>query len=120
MSKIFGANWQTTVWGGLQAIFTAIVMGTLTFPDDWSDHKKVAIFIGACISTFFGVTFAVKAKSREVTGGTKQQTANGSLAEPGTQSLVDDTIIASIQSGEQVTPEQREGVAGMTAGSRGN
>lgn len=110
--KIFGANWQTTVMGGLQALFTAFITGTLTFPSNWHDPKQVALFICVVIGTVFGLSFAVTAKARQVTGGTTQQTVSGAEAEKGTQNLVDDTVVASIKSGDSgVTPDQRMAVA---------
>lgn len=110
MSKIFGANWNTTVFGGLQALFSAFVAGTITFPTDWSDKKQVVLFILVIIGTFFGLKFAVDAKSRNVTGGTVQQTTSGARAEEGTQTLVDETVRATLASGEPVTPYQAKAV----------
>jgi hypothetical protein len=110
MSKLLGANWQTTLTGGLQALFTALVTGTLTFPKDWHSPGQVFLFALVVIGTFFGFKFAVATKSKDVTGGSVQQTVDGKLAEPGTQTLVDQTVIASIKSGETVTPEQKRAV----------
>lgn len=50
----------------------------------------------------------VKQKDKNVTGGVVQQTASGAIADAGTRSLVDETIKATIKSGEQVTPEQKQ------------
>ena len=50
----------------------------------------------------------IKQKDKNVTGGVVQQTANGAVAELGTQSLVDATIRASIASGSPVTQEQKQ------------
>lgn len=110
VTKLFGANWQTTLTGGLQALFTAFVTGTLTFPSNWHDPKQVILFAFVVIATFFGLKFAIAAKSKNVTGGSVQQTLSGDVAARGTQTLVDDTVKATIASGEPVTPEQREAV----------
>lgn len=111
MAKLFGANWKTTVTGGLQAVISAIAMGTLTFPSDWKNPQQVALFLLVLLGTFFGVKFAMTAKDKEVTGGITQQTVSGEVADPGTQTLVDETVKASIKSGDlKVTPEQKEAV----------
>lgn len=111
--KIFGANWKTTVTGGLQALFTALVTGTLTFPSDWTNPKQVALFALVIIGTFFGIKFATATKDKNVTGGSVQQTVSGGIAKPGTQSLVDETVKTSIQSGEVVTGDQWKAVEPM-------
>lgn len=80
MSKLFGANWQTALNGGLQALFTSLVTGTLTFPSDWSNPKQVALFVLVVVGTFFGLKFAAAAKDKNVTGGNVQQTTDGSVA----------------------------------------
>ena len=59
--------------GGIQAIITAIIGGTLVFPSDWSDFKQVSLFALVLVGVFFGVKFAMVAKDRSVTGGTVQQ-----------------------------------------------
>jgi len=104
-SKILGANWQTTLSGGLQALVTALVTGTLTFPSDWSNKGQVTLFVLVVIGTFFGLKFATQAKDRNVTGGTVQQTASGAPALKGTQDLVDLTVKATEESGEKVPIE---------------
>jgi hypothetical protein len=80
MKKLFGANWKTTLTGGVQALATAVVSGALTFPSDWSSIKQDSLFGLVVIGTFFGVTFAVTAKSKDVTGGTVAQTSTGAVA----------------------------------------
>lgn len=110
MSKLLGANWWTTLWGCITVAAAAIVakpqiIGFL--PDSWEPTVSgIALFVGIIA----GGTFAAAVKSKEVTGGTVQQTVSGAIAAPGTQDLVDHTIKASIASGEPVTPEQREAV----------
>lgn len=59
----------------------------------------------------------IKQKDKNVTGGIVQQTASGAVADPGTQTLVDETIKASINSNEEVTAEQRNAVR-VTESSR--
>lgn len=110
MARIFGANWKTTFTGGLQSVFFAVVTGTLAFPSDWHDPKQVALFVCVFLATFFGVKFAQTAKDKEVTGGVVQQTASGAVADRGTQTLVDETLRATHQSGEKLTDEQKEAI----------
>jgi len=102
------ANFKTTLTGGLQAIFSALVAGTLTFPTDWSNPKQLALFACVVIGTFFGISFGLQAKDKNVTGGSVQQTMTGAVAKEGTQNLVDQTLIASKASGEELTLEQHE------------
>lgn len=89
MSKIFGANWWTTLWGFITVAAAAIVAepGIISFlPDAWEPTVKgVALFIGVIA----GGTFAVAVKSRNVTGGTVQQTAEGAVATTPTTSVVE-------------------------------
>src|SRR5690348_13578007 len=111
MSKIFGANWQTTLWGFIALAAGAIALhpeSVAFLPDSIEGWVKG---IAGLITLISGAAFAVKVKDKNVTGGTVQQTVSGDVASPGTQSLVDKTVIASIHSGEQVTPEQRQAVS---------
>lgn len=111
LSRIFGANWQTTIWGGIFAVATAVSVQPVLIeplPDAIEGYVKMFCFIVVAAS---GVKFAVEAKSKNVTGGTTQQTANGNVAAAGTASRsMDQTVMASIKSGESVTPEQRESI----------
>jgi hypothetical protein len=108
--NILGANWWTTLWG-----FITVVAGVISarpslvafLPDSWEPNVSG---IALLITAIAGTTFAVGVKSKEVTGGTVQQTVSGNAAAPRTQSLVDETVKASILSGEKVTPEQRTAV----------
>lgn len=80
MTKIFGANWWTTVWG-----FITVAAGAISarpdiiafLPDSWEPTiSGLALFV----TVIAGGVFAVGVKSRNVTGGTVQQTADGSVA----------------------------------------
>ncbi len=112
MIKLFGANWKTTLTGGLQALISALVTGTLTFPSNWHEPKQVVLFALVVAGTFFGISFAKQAKDKDVTGGSVAQTIKGDVAKPGTQTLVDATVKTSIASGEAVTPAQVRAVSG--------
>lgn len=105
MSKLLGANWWTTLWGSITAIAGVIAARpeVIAFlPDRYEGTVSgVAVFITAVA----GIIFAHGVKSKEVTGGTVQQTISGSPAEPGTQDMVDLTVKATKESGENV-PEQ--------------
>lgn len=110
MSKIFGANWQTTLWGFITVAAGAIYAQPkiIAFlPDSWEPNVSGVAFF---ITVIAGGAFAVKVKDKNVTGGNVQQTVDGATAAPGTQDLVDKTVIASIKSGETVTPEQKQAV----------
>jgi hypothetical protein len=108
VSKLFGANWQTSLWGFITLVAGAISLNphlTDFLPDSINGYVKGLAGVIAFIS---GGAFALKVKDKNVTGGSVQQTVAGNLAEPGTQTLVDQTVKASIASGEQVTPEQKQ------------
>jgi hypothetical protein len=117
LARIFGANWKTTVSGigaalfGLLTILAALPyeMGDLAnlFPPAWK--AKIAA-TAAVAAALLKVWNSVAQKSKEVTGGMVQQTVSGAVADPGTQSLVDETVKASIRSGEPVTAEQKNAV----------
>lgn len=115
--KILGANWQTTV---------SMIGGTLSAALTWLstvsyDNGPIAMVIPLkykgtvtlCAGIATLILFCwngIKQKDKTVTGGTTQQTVSGAVAEPGTQSLVDETIKATIKSGETVTPEQKRAI----------
>jgi hypothetical protein len=111
MTKWFGANWWTTLWGFITAAAGAIAIRPelIAFlPDSW---EPTVSGLALLVTVIAGGTFAVGVKSKNVTGGTVQQTVSGAAAEPTTQSLVDQTVIASIKSGDPtVTPEQKAAV----------
>ena len=80
MPKIIGANWSTTISGGLFTIAIAIAADPhlIAFlPASWQGWTQ-----GICglIAILSGGTFAYQAKSKNVTGGTVQQTADGAVA----------------------------------------
>jgi hypothetical protein len=75
MEKIFGKNWQTTLWGGIMVICTTISLNPLSieFLPDSLEYwiKGIAGFI-ALVS---GLTFVSKTKDKDVTGvGTHAET----------------------------------------------
>lgn len=121
MSKLFGANWKTTL-SGIGAAFFGLLTLLAALPYQLGDiatiipaDLKGKIFtVGIIATTILRVWNSVQQKDKNVTGGTVQQTASGNVAEPGTQSLVDRTVVASIQSGETVTPEQKQAVQHIT------
>jgi hypothetical protein len=108
--KIFGANWQTSV-SGLIVIAAGVIYATpdlIAFlPDSFEPTIKGVAGLIAAVSAAW---FAIKAKDKNVTGGSVQQTLSGDVAKPGTQTLVDDTAKATIASGEVVAPEILEAV----------
>jgi hypothetical protein len=100
--KIFGANWKTTV-----SMIGGVFMGALTYLSTISyDQGAIANVIPIAykpwVSKIAGISAlillcynGIKQKSKEVTGGSVQQTLGGAVAEPGRQSLVDETKKAS-------------------------
>jgi hypothetical protein len=102
MNKLFGANWWTTVWGSITTVSAAIAIKPelIAFlPDNYEPTVSgVAVFI----FVLSGGVFAHGVKSKNVTGGTVQQTASGAPAAPGTQDMVDLTVKATKESGEKV------------------
>lgn len=62
----------------------------------------------------------IQQKSKNVTGGSVQQTLDGKFAEPGTQNLVDQTVLGSINSGETVTYEERQAVKTLIQNQKPN
>lgn len=102
MSKLFGANWWTTLWGSITAIAGVISAkpDLVAFLPD--RYETTVSGIAALITAVSGIIFAHGVKSKEVTGGTIQQTASGAPAQKGTQDLVDLTVKATEESGEEV------------------
>lgn len=94
-----GANWKTTLGGlgnELLNVLTILSVAPYTLPTSITDvipAKWKATFLTVCLSakTILGVWTWWNTKSKNVTGGDTQQTVDGSLAKPGTQTLVDIT-----------------------------
>jgi hypothetical protein len=116
--KILGANWQTTVsmiGGTLGAALTFLStvsydQGPIAMVIPMKYKPTVALIAGIATLILFCWN-GIQQKTKSVTGGVTQQTVSGAIAEPGTQSLVDQTIKASIASGDDaVTPEQKRAV----------
>lgn len=116
--KILGANWQTTVsmiGGVLSAALTWL--STLSYDQGAIatviplEYKSLVMKIAGIATLILFCWNGIKQKDKHVTGGSVQQTVSGSVAEPGTQSMVDATVKASIASGDPaVTPEQKRAV----------
>jgi hypothetical protein len=109
------ANWKTTFSGIGAAIFGLLtIMAAL--PAQVGDlstiipekYKSALITIGLIGGTGLKIWNSVAQKSKEVTGGSVQQTISGAKADPGTQTLVDQTLVATKKSGEEVSSEQQE------------
>jgi hypothetical protein len=118
IAKIFGANWKTTA-----SMIGATFMAGVTWLAGLSyDQGAIATVIPvqykplvmklAGISTLILFAYnGFRQKDKAVTGGHVQQTVSGAVADPGTQTLVDETIRASINSGDDaVTPAQKAAV----------
>lgn len=80
MTGIFGANWWTTVWGWITLVAGAIALkpDAIAFlPDAW---EPTISGVAGLITLIAGGVFAAGVKSRNVTGGTVQQTEDGARA----------------------------------------
>ena len=115
MTNPFGANWKTSV-----TMIGGTLMGALTFLSTVSyDQGAIAMVIPQAykpwVAWIAGVSSlilfcynGIKQKSKEVTGGSVQQTITGATASAGTQTLVDQTLVATKASNEPVTTEQQQ------------
>jgi hypothetical protein len=112
------ANFRTTLTGIGAAVFSLLTIlaalpyetGALAniFPIEWKPKIFAASAIAAVILKIWN---SVVMKDKAVTGGKVQQTLTGAVADPGTQTLVDETVKASIASGEHVSEEDRRAVS---------
>ena len=98
LARLFGANWKTSI----TAIGAAFLAGltwlsslsydvgpiALVIPPKYKD--KVALLAGIA-TLILWCWNGIAQKSKEVTGGSVQQTLEGNPAKPGTQTLVDIT-----------------------------
>ena len=117
ISNILGANWKTTVSGIGSAIF-AILTTLSALPYTLGDvatiipveYKTKVFTVSAIATVLLRIWNSTQQKDKSVTGGTVQQTTNFMPVEPGKQTLVDETVKATVASGETVTPEQAEAV----------
>jgi hypothetical protein len=101
MNKLLGANWQTTLWGWITLLCGAIALypNSVAFlPDDIEGYVKG--FAGL-IALVTGGAFAAKVKDKNVTGGTVQQTADGSVASHNSQMTSD-----AVSTTKEATPKQ--------------
>jgi hypothetical protein len=92
MSKIFGANWKTSVSGIGSAIFGLLTMlaalpydlgnvATIISPE-W---KGKIVTVGIIATLALRVWNSLQQKDKNTTGGTVQQTADGSVASRASQ-----------------------------------
>lgn len=115
---MLGANWKTTV-----SMIGGVLGAGLTWLSTVSyDQGPIALIIPieykSTVTLWAGIATlllwcwnGIQQKSKNVTGGTTQQTVSGAVADVGTQTMVDATVKASIASGDEaVTPEQREAI----------
>ena len=87
MTKLIGANWKTTVSGIGSALFGLLTMlaalpydlGNIAtvIPPDW---KSKIVTVGVVATLGLRVWNSLQQKDKNVTGGTTQQTADGSVA----------------------------------------
>ena len=101
MTKIFGANWLSTLWGWITVGAAAIALtpqSVAFLPDTLENYVK-----GICglIAVVSGGAFAVVVKSRNVTGGVVQQTVDGAIA-----SLTAQIDSSSVQDTKTAMPQK--------------
>lgn len=85
MTKLFGANWRTSLWGYITLICAAIVAVPTVIdflPDSIENYVRGFAGLIALVS---GGAFVRNVKDKSVTGGTVQQTAEGQVASIGSQ-----------------------------------
>lgn len=116
MDKLFGANWRTTLTNLLALVFTSATAIAAApseldvLPPFLYPYRAKIIAICGVIAFASRLLNGQFQKDKTVTGGAVQQTITGNVAEPGTQTLVDETVKATIASGEPVTPTQSAAV----------
>lgn len=110
-SWLFGANWKTSLSGYVTVLSYFVHERPQVIA--WIPEPTKGIIWNAAEWIFLGgfIAFAKQVKDRTVTGGMVQQTKSGAVAEEGTQTLVDATLVASKDSGEKLTPKQNKIVA---------
>lgn len=98
MTKIFGANWRTSVTAIGTAIFAALTwLSTVSY--DTSPlalvidpkYKPTVQWVAGIATLALWIWNGVSQKDKTVTGGSVQQTLHGDVAKEGTQTLVDIT-----------------------------
>lgn len=107
LSKLFGASWQTSIWGYITIVAVTVAASPklINFLPDSIEGFVSGVF--GIIAAVTAVKFVQNTKDKNVTGGDVQQTAEGNVASPNSKSSsVTETIKASIKAGETVTPEQ--------------
>jgi hypothetical protein len=116
--KLLRANWKTTVSGigaaicSLLTIVAALPYEAGGVADVFPVSLKPKIMMAsAAAALLLKIANSLAQKDKDVTGGSVQQTLGGNLADRGTQTLVDQTVRGTIQSGETVTPEQKRAVS---------
>jgi hypothetical protein len=80
LSKLIGANWRTSLWGGITLISVTIATtpSIVAFlPDSIEGYVKG---IAGLIAFASGGAFLANVKDKQVTGGIVQQTATGAVA----------------------------------------
>jgi hypothetical protein len=101
-ARIFGANWKTTLTAAGTALMAAITFlsgisydqGPIALVIPPKYKPTVTMIAGGC-TLILWVWNGIHQKSSDVTGGKHQQTLDGDLAQPGTQTLVDLTKASS-------------------------
>ena len=104
--KLFGASWRTSLFGFIAVASAFVVQNPDILSSIMGKHLSQRIFsIASLISGFVAFKYA---KDKNVVGGNTQSTLSGAVADKGTASLVDATLVATVKSGEPITSDQRE------------
>ncbi len=96
MTQLLGANWQTTVWGWVAILATAIAAKPDLISFLPESVRPTVVGICGLVAIIAAGGFAYQVKSKNVTGGTIQQTATGAVA-PTTSTSVQETKEATIK-----------------------
>lgn len=80
LTSTFGANWWTSLWGYIALATAAIALkpDIISFLPDFMEPTIVGI--STFITFVSGGVFVAGVKSKNVTGGTVQQTSDGAVA----------------------------------------
>ena len=100
LAKIFGASWSTALSGYI-TMFSFIIHEKPTIIH-WIPEPFQGIIWNVSEWLFVGGigAIALRAKDKNVTGGSRQQTVEGKLAAEGTQNIVDLTVQATEETQE--------------------
>src|ERR1022692_453432 len=113
--NLIGPNWKTLLSGIGIALF-ALLNALALAPTELGDfgmiippaYKAKILMVSLGAAFIMRVLNAMHQKDKNVTGGSTMQTLAGNVADKGSQTMVDATLIASKESGEPLTSAQNQ------------